>query len=145
MKLVKIPRSRITEWLKILEISKKYAVTIREKLGKASILLHGSYARGDFNLWSDIDLIIVSDVFRGIRVLDRYELLPLLPRIEPLPLTYDEFLANIKKSAWVNALKRGLVVIVDDYNLASILRSKGINVKDYKEFYAFVEKLLKNT
>lgn len=34
-------------------------------------ILFGSYARGNYSEWSDIDLAIVSDIFIGDRMVDR--------------------------------------------------------------------------
>jgi len=39
------------------------------------VVLHGSFACGGFNVWSDVDLLVVSERFRGVGILDRYNLL----------------------------------------------------------------------
>ena len=44
--------------------------------------LFGSYARGDWNEWSDIDIAIVSPVFEGNRFLDRQKLIGLYRNID---------------------------------------------------------------
>ena len=40
---------------------KQYSNILEEKLGNTTLILFGSYARGDFNLWSDVDIIIISN------------------------------------------------------------------------------------
>ena len=55
---------------------KQYSSILEEKLGKVTLILFGSYARGDFNLWSDVDIIIISDYFKNIRFIDRPFKLP---------------------------------------------------------------------
>ncbi|WP_244403828.1 nucleotidyltransferase domain-containing protein [Pyrolobus fumarii] len=96
-----MPRSRLEEWLRILEEVEGAAARLAARIGRVSVLLHGSYARGDFNLWSDVDLIIVSEVFRGIRPLDRYKLVQdVLPdKVEPIPMTPEELRRAVEKPA----------------------------------------------
>jgi len=57
-------------------IIKKY----RQELAKLDIevkqvILYGSYARGDFRRDSDIDLVVVSDNFKGKNLRERLEIL----------------------------------------------------------------------
>lgn len=46
-----------------------------ETLGilSSTIVLYGSYARGDWNEWSDIDLIVVSENFRNLGYWERID------------------------------------------------------------------------
>ena len=53
---------------------KEFAEEVKKKLGKVTVVLYGSYARGDFNLWRDVDILLISDAFKNIRFLDRYDL-----------------------------------------------------------------------
>lgn len=51
-----------------------------EALGKAGvealkIVLYGSYAKGDWNEWSDIDLVVVSQDFAGKSYWERIDVL----------------------------------------------------------------------
>lgn len=41
------------------------------------VILFGSYARGNYTEWSDIDLVIVSDVFVGDRFDDKKKIRPI--------------------------------------------------------------------
>ncbi len=63
-------------------------------MGKTTLILFGSYARGDFNLWSDIDIIIISDYFKNIRFIDRPFKLPELyhdiPYADIICLDFDQ-------------------------------------------------------
>ncbi len=118
MKRVRIPRSRFDQWLKVLDIVEDYSRKLREELGRVTVILYGSYARGDYNLWSDIDLLVVSEKFRNVRILDRYDLIPQPPPgVEPVPLTPEEFVKNLEKNAWLKALRDKSVILIDDYNL----------------------------
>ncbi|HNR88433.1 MAG TPA: nucleotidyltransferase domain-containing protein [Spirochaetota bacterium] len=55
----------------------------------------GSYARGTYDEWSDIDIALVSDGFDGDRIADKNKIRRITLRagsdIEPLPFTLDEF------------------------------------------------------
>ncbi len=89
---------------------------LRARLDPVTLVLHGSYARVDFNLWSDVDVIIVSPVFEGLRVLDRYDpLLDLLPPgFEAIPMTPRGLRQALEKPAWRQALAKGYIVVADD-------------------------------
>jgi len=58
-------------------------------------VLFGSYARGTFNEWSDIDLAIVSKAFVGERFKDRQKIrrikLKVSSDLEPLPYRPEDF------------------------------------------------------
>ena len=41
----------------------------------SKVILYGSYARGDWHEWSDIDLVVVSPDFRGMGYWDRIDVL----------------------------------------------------------------------
>jgi predicted nucleotidyltransferase len=91
---------------------------MRAKLGKLNMILYGSYARGDFNVWSDIDILIISEAFEGIRFLDRYNLIEewIKPGWEPKAYTPKEFHTMMTKPSWKEAL-RDHVIICDELGL----------------------------
>ena len=66
------------------------------------VYLFGSYARGDWLEDSDLDLIVVSDKFKGLSLGERYclvrKLLPNNISVEILPYTPEEFKKAKKKS-----------------------------------------------
>jgi predicted nucleotidyltransferase len=51
---------RVREWQMLLEEARAYAGRIRKALPDAEVFLFGSAARGDFNLGSDLDLLVVA-------------------------------------------------------------------------------------
>ncbi len=55
----------------VIEKLRDYAKRLSEDLGQVSVILFGSFARGGYNLWSDIDVIVVSEGFRDIRFVER--------------------------------------------------------------------------
>ena len=109
-------RKRIQE--EVLATARKFVEELRRRLGKVTVILYGSYARGDFNLWSDVDLIVISDAFRNIPPLRRYDLVleyaP--PKFELKLWTVEEARAQLSKPWWREAL-RHRIVLSDDYDL----------------------------
>jgi predicted nucleotidyltransferase len=72
------------------EIQKKYRID--------NAYLYGSFAKGTFNKWSDIDIAIVSSDFSGDLFEDRLSLMRLASRIddriEPRPFKTEFFNRN---------------------------------------------------
>jgi len=123
---VELLRRRFLEWLSAVESVEEYSESLRLRLGRASVVLHRSFARGDFNAWSDVDLTVVSEKFRGVRILGRYNLLgPPPPRAEVVPLTPEEFEANLEKPAWRYALSRGSAIAVDRCGVSKAMARRG--------------------
>jgi uncharacterized protein len=80
----------------IIELVKKYLLILKEKnIPVQKAVLFGSYVKGNYREDSDIDIAIVSNVFKGDRFLDRKMVVPLRrgldSRIEPMPFTPDDF------------------------------------------------------
>jgi len=142
---LRLPRSRVRAWLEALEKAAATADRLAARLGGVTVLLYGSYARGDFNVWSDIDLVVVSEAFMGLRFLDRYDIVSddLEAGIEPVLLTVEEFLEALRKPSWVQALSKGAVVLRDDHGIKPVIEAAlGIRLKDYRRFKREVVELL---
>ena len=138
---VRIPEKRIREWINVLDSLVEYARLVGYRLGPVSIILYGSFARGDFNLWSDVDVLIVSDAFEGLRPLDRYDILPAVERIEPVPVTLEEFRRMLSKPSWRYAL-RDAVIVVDSLGVEKLLMDVGLKPRRLEELRARVLHLL---
>ncbi len=114
--------ARRRERERVIELLRDYAELLRRRLGRITLLLYGSYARGDFNLWSDIDVVIVSDAFKGARFLERWKMLPEPPpgleALDTITWTLEEARVLMEKPSWRKALEDA-IVIVDDYMLWS--------------------------
>ena len=98
----------------------EYTRDLRRTLGKVTVVLYGSYARGDFNAWSDIDLIIISDAFENIKFTMRWRLLPEPPEglesLDAITWTRSEAAILLSKPSWRKALKHSMV-IANDYGI----------------------------
>jgi hypothetical protein len=81
---------------------------------KVTAILIGSYARGDFNLWSDVDILLISDEFKGNSV-ERLKLLSVPAGFQVIPLTPKEFKSLVKKGDClaIEALKFGIILRED--------------------------------
>jgi hypothetical protein len=103
-----------------VDMARTYANKLRGRLGKLTAIVYGSVSRGDFNLGSDVDVLIISEGLPS-HPLERMEVLFSChePPLEPKGYTQSEFRALLTKrnSAVAEILKDGIVV-VDDLGLA---------------------------
>lgn len=61
MSIPAVARRRAERAAKIADVS-AWAATLGERLpGLQGVVVVGSYARGDFNRWSDVDVLVVAD------------------------------------------------------------------------------------
>lgn len=85
---------RRAEQQALLDQARDFSTRLDAALGVRAVVVVGSVARGDFNVWSDIDVLVVAT---GVppRVLDRYDRLPTLPpRVQPIVWTPEEWEAR---------------------------------------------------
>lgn len=100
-----------------IEVARQFAECASSKLGEIVAVLHGSYARGDFGEWSDVDVLVV---VRGSLPKSPIERLGLVedclakaPEVEPVIITSEEFKALLRKNnpLVTSALKEGVPLI----------------------------------
>lgn len=103
------------------EIVRKKVIKFVEKWAKklrfpATVVLIGSYARGDFNLWSDVDVMLISDFSEP--PVSRLMKIDSPPGFQIIALTLNEFkrLAERKEPLIIEAYKNG-VVVRDDFKI----------------------------
>lgn len=87
--MVKIPA-------KIRAIIENYISVLRDNnIPIKNAYLFGSYAKGNNNEWSDIDIALISDSFEGIRIKDKDKIrritLSVSSNLEILPFKPDDF------------------------------------------------------
>ncbi|MDP1994123.1 MAG: nucleotidyltransferase domain-containing protein [Ignavibacteria bacterium] len=87
--MVKVPvniTNTITSFIAALE---------RNHFHIEQVFLFGSYAKGTFNEWSDIDIALVSNNFSGYRFLDKQKIRKIKASIDfslsPLPFRPEDF------------------------------------------------------
>lgn len=84
---------------------------------KVTAILVGSYARGDFNLWSDVDVILISEEFKGGPI-ERLKALDIPQGFQVIPLTPREFERLLARGDVLaaEAVKQG-IILRNDLNL----------------------------
>ena len=101
-----------------LQLAREYVRRLKEVVGPLSGILYGSFARGDFNLGSDIDVLIISDSLPE-HPMKRMEFLYhyIESGIEPKGYTRDEFRKMLKShnATALNALREGMVLWDDGF------------------------------
>ncbi|MCX9011407.1 MAG: nucleotidyltransferase domain-containing protein [Candidatus Methanoperedens sp.] len=100
------------------DILKEYSKVLSSKLGKFTGILYGSMARGDYNLWSDIDFLVISDELpeNPLKKLEFLYSLTEIP-IEVKGYTRNEFLKMVEKRNPIalDALVEGKVIVDDGF------------------------------
>lgn len=78
---------------------------------KATVILIGSYARGDFNVWSDVDVILIAE-FPQRNPVERLMSIDHPPGYEVIPLTPEEFseMFERKEPMIIEALRSGVPI-----------------------------------
>ena len=111
-----IIRSRRERRRRVIEEARGWASKLQHP---CTAILVGSYARGDYNLWSDVDIVLVSPRFRSVRILDRLRDIDTPPGYEVIAWTPEEFekAAAKKNPLAIEALTRG-IVLRDDLGIA---------------------------
>lgn len=83
---------------------------------KSTVILFGSYSRGDFNVWSDIDILLIAETNKPPH--KRLEDIDYPAGFEIIFITPQEFkkLKAKKEKFLIEALNKG-IIIRDDYKL----------------------------
>jgi predicted nucleotidyltransferase len=102
----------------VIRILKEYSKVVSSNLGEFTGVLYGSVARGDYNLWSDIDFLIISDKLPE-NPLKRLEFLYSLTEmpIEVKGYTRNEFLKMIEKRNPIalDSFVEGKIIVDDGF------------------------------
>jgi hypothetical protein len=121
--MTKLLEERRRQREEAIKLAQGYVDKISEAISLVSAILYGSFARGDFNLSSDIDVLIISDSLPS-NPLARLELLYqfAFASIEPKAYTTKEFISLLKDGNLiiVDALKTGIILI--DHGFLSKLK-----------------------
>ena len=81
---------------RIRELISTYVLQLHQHgINVERAILYGSYARGNPDEFSDIDVALISDDFSGERFNDRRKIVPsrrkIDPRLEPMPFLPEDF------------------------------------------------------
>jgi predicted nucleotidyltransferase len=113
----KVISERLKECERALGEAMEFAMCVKGKLGRVTVVLYGSYARGDFNEWSDIDVLVIAEQLPE-NPIERLSLvqdcMARVAGVEPLLLTPDMVQRIRGRNLAVReALEKG-VVLIDD-------------------------------
>lgn len=89
---------RLKEQRHLVGIAQGYVDALASEVNVLAAVVAGSVARGDFNVWSDIDVVLIVDELPG-RIPDRQLLLmrSAPARVQPVAYTPAEFERAVKK------------------------------------------------
>jgi len=111
----KVVRERAELREKAIREALEFSQCASRRLGRVAAILFGSYARGDFNEWSDIDVLVIAERLPAnpLRRLDLVEeCLELAPRVEPVVISVEEFhRLRGKNPAVLEALQSGVLLL----------------------------------
>lgn len=112
--MFKLCRVDLKKIEKIFEDIEKYKQVVIKEINPKKIILFGSFARGDINEGSDVDLIVIADWKESF--LERIKILLELNKfkipLEPLGYTEEEFEKLIKEgnSFILRVLNEGKII-----------------------------------
>jgi uncharacterized protein len=83
----------------LVALARAYVDDLAQRITVVAATVAGSVARGDFNVWSDVDVVIVAENLPP-RTPERMAVVMegRFPRVQAVAFTPDEFRAAVKKS-----------------------------------------------
>lgn len=121
--MLEIIRERREEKKNLIKRAREF-VEKAKKFGKLTAILYGSVARDEFNKWSDIDIVLISENLPK-KLLKRQEILYgfKIPRIEPKGYRKEEFEEMLKiKHPFLKILKKEGIFLIDELGVEKKLR-----------------------
>ena len=113
----KIVEERRRELEKVLSEARTIAKCLSKLFSKLVVILYGSYARGDFNEWSDLDVLTVVEAELPKNPVERLnyvdECIRISPRLELTILTIEELrrLYMKRNPIVIEAVEKGIVLL----------------------------------
>jgi len=113
---MEIVEKRRLKRAEIIEEARRWASVIPFQ---ATVVLVGSYARGDFNLWSDVDIVLLSDEFSGTPI-KRLERVDAPPGFQVIPLTTRDLYRLLRRRdvLGLEIIRHG-VILRDDLGIVN--------------------------
>lgn len=82
---------RRTQREALIRRAESFVIEIERKHRLRAAVVFGSVARGDFNLWSDVDLLLILEEIEGTPIRRAEALGPRPPLVQPIVWTVDEW------------------------------------------------------
>ena len=107
---------RVAERERLLDLARVYVERLSARIDVVTAVVAGSVARGDFNVWSDVDVVVVATEL-PVRAPDRGLLLAhdAPGRVQPVGFTPEEFAQALdcRNPLVVEAVTSGVVLAGD--------------------------------
>jgi predicted nucleotidyltransferase len=108
--------ARARERERLIALARRYGEGLAARLQVLAVVVVGSVARGDFNLWSDVDVVVVATGLPA-RALDRATVLlsDAPPGVQPVGFLPGEFRDAVRRGNAMarEALSIGIKVVGD--------------------------------
>lgn len=112
--------SRRRERTELIALAHRYVDDLAQRVNVIAAAVAGSVARGDFNVWSDIDVVVVAEEL-PTRTPDRMTVLMegVFPRVQPVGFTPEEFRVAVRRKnrLVLEALDSGVLLNGDPKDL----------------------------
>ncbi|HXF56600.1 MAG TPA: nucleotidyltransferase domain-containing protein [Actinomycetota bacterium] len=118
----KVVAERVRRRAELIELARTYVRSLGQRLPLVAAAVVGSVARGDFNVWSDVDVVVVAESLPE-RLPERLALLTrdAPPGVQPVGFTPQEFRwALDKRNPLARAVREEGVVILGDEALRAL-------------------------
>ena len=109
----KVHQRRRAEREGLMARARQFADGLDPALGVKAVVVFGSVARGDFNVWSDVDVLVVAERLPE-SPLDRLDALGLRPpAVQPVAWTPEELRRQLERGNRIarEALERGVWLV----------------------------------
>lgn len=120
---------RSAERQELIDKGRLYVRDLKTRVNVVAAAVTGSVARGDFNVWSDIDVVVVAEGLPA-RIPDRLEFISSKapPRLQAIALTPQEFRQGFERgNPLVREAVSAGVVLDNDAFFRTYLEAKKIN------------------
>jgi uncharacterized protein len=98
MKAQAVLERRRARHQELLGLAQGFVAEIERRLPVRAAVVFGSVARGDFNLWSDVDLLVIVDAIGG-NPLERSDALgPRRPKVQPVAWRPEEWRTQLARA-----------------------------------------------
>ena len=116
----KVRQRRRAEQERLLDQAREFAEGLDPTLGVKAVIVFGSVARGDFNVWSDVDVLVVADELPAHPVGRLDALGPPAALVQPLAWSPDELRLHLRRGNPIarEVSERGVWLVGDADDLA---------------------------
>ena len=94
----RVLQRRRAERERLIGLARELAARLDPQLGCRAVAVYGPVARGDINVWSDVDVLVVADRLPAGWAERIAALGPLPAMVEPVAWTVEEFRSELRRN-----------------------------------------------